>query len=141
VTRRAGRLELVYDLCQAIGIRPDSKYQNEGVPGVHRIVGLLRDVIPASSVTGAVRSFFEAVTYTWLIGGSDAHAKNYSLLLAGSDVALAPMYDVASDLPYRTASLHKLRLAMKYAGDYTLRERTSSMRVSSPPSSGCPSTK
>jgi len=37
------------------------------------------------------------------------------------------MYDVASALPYRKASLHKLRLAMKYGGDYTLRERTSSM--------------
>ncbi len=115
------------DLCQALGIPPDSRYQNEGGPDVRRIVTLLRDVIPASAVPTAVRSFFDAVTFSWLIGGTDAHAKNYSLLLAGSDVALAPLYDLASALPYRQASLHKLRLAMKYGGDYTLRARMPSM--------------
>src|SRR5690606_32256291 len=34
-------------------------------------------------------------------GGTDAHAKNYSLLLRGPRVALARLYDVASYAPYR----------------------------------------
>jgi serine/threonine-protein kinase HipA len=52
-----------------------------------------------------------------LIGGTDAHAKNYSLLLAGGQKRLAPLSDVASTLPY---GMHerKLRLAMKIGGDY-----------------------
>jgi serine/threonine-protein kinase HipA len=65
----------------------------------------------------AVLRFFDALAWNWLIGGTDAHAKNYSLLLAGGQVRLAPLYDVASTLPY---GMHerKLRLAMKIGGDY-----------------------
>lgn len=35
-----------------------------------------------------------------MIYGPDAHAKNYSLLLAGATVRLAPLYDISSVLPY-----------------------------------------
>ena len=52
-----------------------------------------------------------------MIAGTDAHAKNYSLLLAGDQVRLAPFYDVASALPYGTAE-QKMRLAMKFGNDY-----------------------
>lgn len=54
---------------------------------------------------------------TWVIAGTDAHAKNYSLLLAGDQVRLAPFYDVASALPYGIAE-QKMRLAMKFGNDY-----------------------
>ena len=38
----------------------------------------------------------------YLIGATDAHAKNHSLLLiAPDDIRLAPLYDVASIAPYR----------------------------------------
>jgi serine/threonine-protein kinase HipA len=114
------------DVCQALGLYPASKYQNEGGPGSKDVANLLRAVLPASQAEAGVRRLFDAVTFSWLIGGTDAHAKNYSLLLAGNQVALAPVYDVASVLPYGWA-LQKLRLAMKYGGDYTLRIRTSSM--------------
>lgn len=43
--------------------------------------------------------------------------KNYSLLLAGSDVQLAPLYDIASALPYDVHE-RQLRFAMKIGGDY-----------------------
>ncbi|WP_297148780.1 HipA domain-containing protein [uncultured Ellagibacter sp.] len=39
----------------------------------------------------------------YLIGATDAHAKNHSLLLvAPDDIRLAPLYDVASIAPYRS---------------------------------------
>src|ERR1700722_8318158 len=65
----------------------------------------------------AVWSFFDALVWNWLVAGTDAHAKNYSLLLSGGDVRLAPLYDIASVLPY---DLHerKARFAMKIGGDY-----------------------
>jgi serine/threonine-protein kinase HipA len=44
-------------------------------------------------------------------------AKNYSLLLAGDQVRLAPLYDVASALAYEVLE-KKLRFAMKIGGDY-----------------------
>lgn len=41
----------------------------------------------------------------------DAHAKNYSVLLLGDDVRLAPLYDVASGLPYLATQQGGLRSA------------------------------
>jgi serine/threonine-protein kinase HipA len=65
----------------------------------------------------AVSRFADALIWNWLIAGTDAHAKNYSLLLASDQVRLAPLYDIASALPYGTHE-KKLRLAMKVGGDY-----------------------
>jgi serine/threonine-protein kinase HipA len=114
-----GRLIRIHqeDMCQALGVRPARKYQNEGGPGPREIARLLRDVMPPRVADGAVWRFFDALAWNWLIAGTDAHAKNYSLLLAGGDVRLAPLYDVASALPYGTHE-RKLRFAMKIGGDY-----------------------
>jgi serine/threonine-protein kinase HipA len=98
---------------------PTKKYQNEGGPGVPEIVELLRT--HSSDRQEDVRSFIGAVGFNWLIAGTDAHAKNYSLLIAaGSRVRLAPLYDVASILPYDDIDLHKAKLAMKIGGEYQL---------------------
>jgi serine/threonine-protein kinase HipA len=70
------------DLCQALSVPPDRKYENESGPGVERIAALLRDVMSASESEGAVRRFADALIWNSLIAGTDAHAKNYSLLLA-----------------------------------------------------------
>jgi serine/threonine-protein kinase HipA len=58
------------------------------------------------------------LAYNWLIAGTDAHAKNYSVLLAGSQVRLAPLYDIASALPYDDMYVPRLRMAMKIGGEY-----------------------
>ena len=105
------------DLCQALSVPPDRKYENEGGPGVERVVSLLRDAMPARESERAVRRFADALIWNWLIAGTDAHAKNYSLLLAGPRARLAPLYDVASALPYDTHE-RRLRFAMKLGGDY-----------------------
>jgi serine/threonine-protein kinase HipA len=105
------------DLCQALGVPPSAKYQNDGGPGPADIAKLLREVMPPRIADGAVRRFADAMIWNWLIAGTDAHAKNYSLLLAQNQVRLAPLYDIASALPYGTHET-KLRLAMKIGGDY-----------------------
>jgi serine/threonine-protein kinase HipA len=105
------------DLCQALGFPPSKKYQNEGGPTPKQVVALLREAMPSRAADEAVWRFIDALAWNWLIAGTDAHAKNYSLLLSGRDVRLAPLYDVASALPYK---LHekKMRLAMKIGGHY-----------------------
>jgi serine/threonine-protein kinase HipA len=104
------------DLCQALSVPPSGKYQNEGGPGPADIAKLLRRVMPPRVADEAVLRFADALIWNWLIAGTDAHAKNYSLLLADDQVRLAPLYDVASALPYGTHE-KKLRLAMKVGGD------------------------
>ncbi len=109
------------DLCQALGVSPALKYQSEGGPSPASIVELLRAV--SGKPEEDVRTFVRALLFNWLIGGTDAHAKNYSLLIgAGARVRLAPLYDVASALPYKEIPLQKLKLAMKIGGKYRLRD-------------------
>jgi serine/threonine-protein kinase HipA len=105
------------DVCQALTVPPARKYQNDGGPGVGDVSKLLREVMPPDVADEAVWRFADALIWNWLIAGTDAHAKNYSLLLAGDQVRLAPLYDIASALPY---GIHerKLRFAMKIGGDY-----------------------
>jgi len=105
------------DLCQALGLPPSQKYQNEGGPTPAQIARLLRDAMPPRIGEDAVWRFADALIWNWLIAGTDAHAKNYSLLLAGDQVRLAPLYDVASALPYGTHE-RELKLAMKIGSSY-----------------------
>ena len=65
--------------------------------------------------------------FIYLIAATDAHAKNYSLLLTrGADrpsMRLAPLYDVASAWPYpRRIPVQKMKLAMRVGNYYRLRQ-------------------
>lgn len=109
------------DICQALAVLPVRKYQNEGGPSVAAIVELLRT--HSSERADDVETFIDAIGFNWLIAGTDAHAKNYSLLLSsGPRVRLAPLYDVASILPYDEFDTQKLKLSMKVGGEYRLHD-------------------
>ena len=106
------------DICQARGIMPTKKYQNEGGPSAFDIIELLRTY--STDRQDDLGTFVAALGFNWLIAGTDAHAKNFSLLLGGRRVRLAPLYDVASILPYDEFDLRKVKLAMKIGGEYKL---------------------
>jgi serine/threonine-protein kinase HipA len=106
------------DVCQALGFMPTSKYQNEGGPAPFDIIQLLRTY--STGREEDVGTFVGALGFNWLIAGTDAHAKNFSLLLGGRRVRLAPLYDIASVLPYDSFDMRKVRFAMKIGGQYKL---------------------
>ena len=92
------------DFCQALGIAPELKYQNEGGPGFKECFKLIRanSSIPVYDVL----KLFDAVVFNFLIGNNDAHGKNFSFLYDGDETRLAPLYDLVStelypDLPFR----------------------------------------
>lgn len=106
------------DFCQALGIHPDLKYQKDGGPTAVDCVRLLeRSQDPAADRFAMVG----ALAFNWLIGGTDAHAKNYSLLYGRGGVRLAPFYDLASGLA-AVERPDKARLAMKIGGERKFRE-------------------
>jgi serine/threonine-protein kinase HipA len=71
----------------------------EGGPGLAEITELLRR--HSNRPYEDIETFVDALVFNWLIGGTDAHAKNYSLLHGSQGKArLAPLYDLASALPY-----------------------------------------
>jgi serine/threonine-protein kinase HipA len=106
------------DLCQALGCPPTSKYQNQGGPSAKAIIDFLRT--HSASPMDDVWTFALALGFNWLIGGTDAHAKNYSMLIgAGGYTRLAPLYDIATALPY-DFDKKKLKLAMSIGKEYLL---------------------
>lgn len=120
------------DICQALGIPPSRKYQADQGPGPVDVVRLLRRVMGPEASSIAIERFVRALAMSWLFAGTDAHAKNYSLLLSGTQVRLAPLYDLNSALPYLTderrdvplgnVSRQRARLAMSLGGRSRLNE-------------------
>ena len=104
------------DCCQALGVHPARKYQVEGGPSIEDIAGLLRDV-EIGGADADVDALVRAAAFNWLVLGTDAHGKNYSLLLSGRQARLAPLYDLASAAPYGEHP-KRLKLAQKVGGEY-----------------------
>lgn len=103
------------DCCQALKVMPQAKYQNQGGPGIKNIMTLLSGSARPSEDRDR---FMRAQAYNFVIGGTDAHAKNYGLLLAaGGRFRLAPLYDVISILPYLRQP-RELKLAMSIDSHY-----------------------
>jgi serine/threonine-protein kinase HipA len=89
------------DLCQALGLTPDFKYQQPdwALPSYAALGQLLNEHV---SRPGADRlAVAQATLFHYLVGNADAHAKNISLLHEeGGRVRLAPLYDVACTAAY-----------------------------------------
>lgn len=87
------------DMCQAMGISPVAKYEDNGGPSVAGIVGLLRR-LRGPYMARDINDFIHAVLANFVLGNSDAHGKNFALLYEPSGVRLAPLYDVVSTSVY-----------------------------------------
>jgi serine/threonine-protein kinase HipA len=90
------------DFCQALGVAPEMKYQNEGGPDLTQCFDLVRRVTRPSAPQ--ILRLFDCVIFNALIGNHDAHAKNFSLLYlhreTGKTPVLAPFYDMLSTAVY-----------------------------------------
>lgn len=107
------------DCCQALKVMPQVKYQSEGGPGIKDIMALLSGSAKPSDDRDR---FMRAQAYNFVIGGSDAHGKNYGLLLATRGrFRLAPLYDVISILPY-ASTRKEAKLAMSIDRRYRFDE-------------------
>ena len=106
------------DFCQALGLPPERKYENEGGPHVGAMLDILRaeSALPDEDVLTLAR----ALMLHWLLGATDAHGKNFSLLIGRrGQVRLAPLYDVSSFFPY-AEDPRRLKLSNRIGGKYRL---------------------
>jgi serine/threonine-protein kinase HipA len=88
------------DLCQALGLTPDFKYQQ---PSWRQpSFGSLAELIDAHGLRPGVDRLAAAAgaVFNYLVGNADAHAKNLSLLHEPGGVRLAPLYDLVSTSVY-----------------------------------------
>ena len=94
-----GSVERVHqeDFCQATGILPDNKYQENGGPSLRTIADILQAVASPEDIEILLR----ATTVNVALANGDAHGKNFSLLHdASGTLRLAPLYDLMSTLGY-----------------------------------------
>lgn len=94
-----GSVERIHqeDFCQATGVAPETKNEEDGGPSLVRIAGILQAVAAPASL----ERLLQAVTVNSLLGNGDAHAKNFSLLQnADGALTLTPLYDLMCTLYY-----------------------------------------
>jgi serine/threonine-protein kinase HipA len=81
------------DFCQALGIPPASKYESNqtGIKGPS-----FADLFALTRTTSApdIVSLLDYAIFNILVCNTDAHGKNYSLMITGRGFRLAPIYDV-----------------------------------------------
>jgi serine/threonine-protein kinase HipA len=119
LTDAGGRVQRVHqeDFCQALGVVPEMKYQNEGGPDLAQCFDLVRRATRPSAPQ--VLRLFDYVVFNALIGNHDAHAKNFSLLYTGRAPVLAPLYDTLSTAVYPNLTP---KMAMKLGSKYRFSE-------------------
>ena len=106
------------DFCQALGVVPEMKYQNEGGPDLAQCFDLVRRATRPSAPH--VLRLLDYVVFNALIGNHDAHAKNFSLLYSsGQAPVLAPFYDTLSTAVYPGLTP---KMAMKIGSKYQFSE-------------------
>lgn len=85
------------DMCQALSVFSDLKYENDGGPGIQQIMKILEGAYDAQSDR---TRFMKSVFLFWVLGAIDGHGKNFSIFLeAGGRYRLTPLYDVMSAYP------------------------------------------
>ena len=85
------------DFCQALGVPVTQKYENQGGPGIAKILGVLN---ASSTSVEDKRAFVKAQIVFWLMAATDGHAKNFSIFQErGGTYRLTPFYDVLSMWP------------------------------------------
>ena len=82
------------DGAQVLGRYPADKYATSTEEVARGLIG------QCSARVAAAREILRMVTFAWLTGNGDLHAKNLAILAAGPEWRIAPAYDVPSSLPY-----------------------------------------
>ena len=102
------------DMGQALGIAASSKYERPGCRHMKRMFDLLR-LRSAAPIEDQMKLWSMIVCH-WLIGNTDGHVKNFSLLYDRGlkSVRLAPAYDIVSTVLYDT---HSSEMAFSIGGE------------------------
>ena len=101
------------DYCQALGTPPSAKYESNqtGTPGptLKDMFNITRRHMPPTEIV----RLLDMVIFNVLACNSDAHAKNYSIMIRAGNASLAPMYDIMCGEVWENVTKN---LAQKIAG-------------------------
>jgi len=106
------------DYCQALGTPPSSKYESNqtGIrgPTLQNMFEVTRRHMPPTDIV----RLLDMVVLNVLTCNTDAHAKNYSIMIRGNGASLAPMYDVMCGVVWKNVTKNLAQtIAGKSRGD------------------------
>ena len=107
------------DFCQALGYFPGSKYERNstGRPGprLSKMFEFIRDKVNIADVP----RFLDYLIFNVIVCNTDAHAKNYSVIITAGGASLAPIYDVMCSEAWENVTRNLANtIAGKTRGDY-----------------------
>lgn len=98
IAGRTGLITRIHseDFCQALGFPPSLKYERDSLNHDRRFSAAAVAQIGAMASVPTIfqRDFLEHCLFNLLVGNSDNHGKNGSVLHQSGGTALAPLYDV-----------------------------------------------
>jgi serine/threonine-protein kinase HipA len=101
------------DYCQALGKPPSAKYESNQTgtrgPTLKDMFDITRQYMPPTEIV----RLLDMMILNVLACNSDAHAKNYSIMIRAGNASLAPMYDVMCGEVWENVTKN---LAQKIAG-------------------------
>jgi serine/threonine-protein kinase HipA len=101
------------DYCQALGKPPSAKYESNqtGIrgPTLKDMFDITRRHMPPTEIV----RLLDMIILNVLVCNSDAHAKNYSIMIRAGNASLAPMYDLMCGEVWENVTKN---LAQKIAG-------------------------
>ena len=116
-----GTIERIHqeDFCQVLVYLSRKKYQSDGGPKISHIYNAIMEYSNQKATDGY--KFIKMLIFNYLIGNTDAHAKNYSFLQIDQNntVLLAPPYDlVAVDIYPKKIVNHEIAMTINGKGTY-----------------------
>ncbi|MCL2066183.1 MAG: type II toxin-antitoxin system HipA family toxin [Treponema sp.] len=106
------------DFCQALGIVSGKKYQAGGGAKLKDCYEVINE-FSENRFTDIIR-FMEWIIFNYLIGNTDAHAKNLSILHSDDGIMLAPFYDLLSTEVYPENIVdHEMAMLINGKGKYS----------------------
>ena len=103
------------DFAQALGIPVSAKYEPTGGNYFRSMVQILRNY--SADPVADITKLWDLTVFNWLIGNTDGHIKNHSLLYSEDlgSIRLAPAYDLVSTLVYTDTPR---RMGFNIGGEY-----------------------
>ena len=95
----------IEDFAQVFGIFPDDKYEKATYRRISHVLGI-------ETGTAGISEFVRRLVFSTLIGNTDMHLKNWSLIYPDTRTpSLSPAYDLLSTIPY----IADTTMALKYS--------------------------
>jgi len=105
------------DMCQALGVSSNIRYESDGGPGISAIMQFL---MQSKESKYDREVFFKSQVLFWLLAGIDGHAKNFSIFIEPEGrYRMTPLYDIMSAHPLlasRQLQAKKIKMAMALSG-------------------------